>query len=123
MANPFDFNEDEASRNFEKSVIFGNVGTSPRDSEARDFMKTSLAAANMLYDDDADDDLSSVSMSARGSACKMVLNKNLKPSPIQHTSGSQISISFEIKSSSYFLVMFYIELGHFTYIYTDQESV
>ena len=62
MANPFDFNEDEASRMFEKSVIFGG-GTSPMDNEARSFMKSSLAAANMLPGDE-DDDISSITTRA-----------------------------------------------------------
>jgi len=69
MANPFDFNEDEASKQFEKSVIFG--GVSPMDSDfikSTDFMKRSLAAANMLPDDD-DDDISNIT-SRTGSVCK-----------------------------------------------------
>ena len=58
MSNPFDFNEDEESRNFEKSVIFG--GASPMNSDTRAFMKKSLAAANMLYDEEDDDGISSI---------------------------------------------------------------
>ncbi|XP_066919911.1 spermatogenesis-defective protein 39 homolog isoform X1 [Clytia hemisphaerica] len=85
MANPFDFNEDEASRNFEKSVIFGNTGTSPRGSEARDFMKTSLAAANMLHDEDVNDDFSSISMSVRGSAAYSNNKKQQRPPPKYNT--------------------------------------
>ncbi|XP_057315217.1 spermatogenesis-defective protein 39 homolog isoform X3 [Hydractinia symbiolongicarpus] len=57
-ANPFDFNEDEATKQFEKNIIFG---VSPHDSSyvsAHDFMKKSLAAANMLNDEE--DDLSQI---------------------------------------------------------------
>ena len=60
-SNPFDFNEDEESRKFEKSVIFG---VSPRDSDvvaAHDFMQKSLAAANMIYDDEDDGGLDQIS--------------------------------------------------------------
>ena len=64
MSNPFDFNEDEESRNFEKSVIFG--GASPMNSDTRDFMKKSLAAANMLHDEEEDGISSITNMSSVG---------------------------------------------------------
>lgn len=48
MANPFDFNEVEAERQFEKSVIFGDDADLTKPS---DFMKVSLAAARMIPDD------------------------------------------------------------------------
>ena len=65
MSNPFDFNEDEESRNFEKSVIFG--GASPMNSDTRDFMKKSLAAANMLHDDEEEDGISSITNTSMSS--------------------------------------------------------
>ena len=52
MANPFDFNEVEAKRTFEKSVIFGVSLHDASYVQSREFMKSSLAAANMLHDDD-----------------------------------------------------------------------
>lgn len=73
MSNPFDFNEDEESRNFEKSVIFG--GASPMSSDTRDFMKKSLAAANMLMDED-EDGISSITNTKMSSVGK--LNKKIK---------------------------------------------
>ena len=64
-SNPFDFNEDEASKQFEHSIIFG---VSPHDSDyvsAHDFMKKSMVAANMQLDDQ--DDLSHIVASSKGS--------------------------------------------------------
>ena len=52
MSNPFDFNEDEASKCFEKSVIYGVSPSSTNFISAHDFMKQSMAAVNMLPEKD-----------------------------------------------------------------------
>lgn len=74
-ANPFDFNEDEATKQFEKNIIFG---VSPHDSSyvsAHDFMKKSLAAANMLNDEE--DDLSQITATNQAVGECNVLNCTL----------------------------------------------
>ena len=54
MSNPFDFDEDVESKQFEKSVIYG---ASARDyASTNDFMKRSMAAANMLNVEEEQDD-------------------------------------------------------------------
>lgn len=50
MSNPFDFNEDEASRAFEKSIIFGTpAGT--ESAESSEFLKKSMARSTFMTED------------------------------------------------------------------------
>lgn len=68
-ANPFDFNEVEEKRNFEKNMIFG---VSPNDTDYKktsEFMRTSLAAANMLPDND-EENISNLTMISSTTMCK-----------------------------------------------------